>query len=69
MIRIPISPIRFLVFSLGSVVVGSLVTDIDHILPPFHRSWSDNYYFPVILGVCLGIAYLVGSKAIKLFSV
>ncbi len=50
------SRIRFFAYTMGAIVVGSLLTDLDHILPPFQRSWSDNYYFPVILGCCLGIA-------------
>ncbi len=60
------SRIRFFAYTMGAIVVGSLLTDLDHILPPFQRSWSDNYYFPVILGCCLGIACLGRPEKLKI---
>lgn len=49
--------IRFLALFVGAVVVGSVMSDLDHIVPPFHpRSWSDNWYFPLLVCVCLGVA-------------
>jgi hypothetical protein len=55
----------FLLLCLAAIAAGSVITDIDHFLPPHNRSWSDNYYFPLIVGGCLGIVVLVLRNIIK----
>jgi hypothetical protein len=57
--------LRFFILCLGAIALGSVLTDLDHFLPPHNRSWSDNYVFPLVLGGCLGIGLLVLQIILK----
>jgi hypothetical protein len=57
------SSYRVFAYFVGLVVLGSCLSDLDHFLPPHQRSWSDNYYFPVIAILGLGLACLGGQIA------
>lgn len=47
--------VRVFTLLLGVVVAGSVMPDLDHILPPYARSWGHNPILPcaVLLGVAL----------------
>ena len=49
----------------GAIVVGSVLPDIDHILPPYTRSWGHNLMYPALL-TGLVLTYLCGCIIIRL---
>ena len=40
----------------GAIVAGSTLPDLDH-LAPGYRSWGHNYWVPLVILICLVIAY------------
>ena len=48
--------LRVLTFGLGAVVAGSVLPDLDHILPPFQRSWGHTWIVPCLILFGLAIA-------------
>ena len=41
------------------VAIGSVLSDFDHVLPPFRRSWGHNYLFVMAVFVLgIGATYL-----------
>lgn len=42
----------------GAVVFGSIIGDLDHILPPQTRSWGHTYLVPGIILFVVVIAYI-----------
>jgi len=52
---------RTLTYSLVAIILGAVIADLDHILPPFQRSWGHEGIVPlVLLFLCLVVA--LGSR-------
>lgn len=49
---------RVVTLFMGIIIVGSTLSDLDHILPPFKRSWGHNPWIVLAIFLLgLGIAY------------
>ena len=52
------SKVRVSSLFVGVVVIGSTLPDLDHILPPFTRSWGHDFRLPLIILAVLVVAYM-----------
>lgn len=51
---------RLFFVGLLGITIGAILPDIDHLLPPFHRSWGHDPILPLCL---LGLLLLVVAAA------
>jgi hypothetical protein len=52
------STMRNIALLILAVGLGSTLPDLDHILPPYARSWGHSVYVPLALLGFLAIAYI-----------
>ena len=48
--------VRVFTLLLGVVVAGSVMPDLDHILPPFQRSWGHVWFVPCLILLGMAVA-------------
>ena len=52
------SKVRVSSLFVGVVVIGSTLSDLDHILSPFIRSWGHDFRLPCLILAIVAIAYI-----------
>jgi hypothetical protein len=55
--------VRVMAWLIFTVLAGATLPDLDHILPPYQRSWGHDYLIPCIVLAVLVIAYI--SRLVK----
>jgi protein-S-isoprenylcysteine O-methyltransferase Ste14 len=49
--------VRNFTFFVGAVVVGSTMPDIDHLFPPYKRTWGHLWFVPCVILLCVVVTY------------